>query len=112
MSTGANTLNGSLKRSFGSIATTHVNKVWSPSGDGKYGKNKTVVISVQFTEPGKIPQELKRLARKISKAWAEVLAMDAPEDTGALKRAIKPVDPDDAILDQETDELDALELEY
>jgi hypothetical protein len=70
-----------------------------------------VLATARFNEPTGVEAELKQLARKISKAWAEVLAMDAPVDTGALRKAIKPVDPDDPILTQETDELDTLELE-
>ena len=72
-----------------------------------------VMATAEFTDPSRdgVRRELERLAKKISKGCAEVLAMSAPVDSGALRKAIKPVDPGDAILDQETDELDALELE-
>jgi hypothetical protein len=48
----ANTLSGSHRivlDTDGKVAT--VKKIWSPSGDGKYGKNKSLIIDVQFTEP-------------------------------------------------------------
>jgi len=71
-----------------------------------------VMATADFVSPDRaaIKRELERLAKKISKGCAEVLKMSAPVDTGALRKAIKPVDPGDAILDQEADELDALEL--
>lgn len=72
-----------------------------------------VMATADFQDATKegVRKELERLAKAISKGCAEVLQMSAPEDSGALKKAIKPVDPGDAILDQEADELDALELE-
>jgi hypothetical protein len=71
-----------------------------------------VLGELSFDQPdaASITREIERGAKKISKAIADVLKDSAPVDTGALRRSIVPVDPNDAILDQETDEFDALDL--
>ena len=71
-----------------------------------------VLDELQFDQPdaAAITREIEKGAKKISKAIADILRDSAPEDTGALKRAIKPVDPGDPVLDQETDEFTTLDL--
>ena len=71
-----------------------------------------VLAELSFDQPSAaaITKVIEGGAKKISKAIAQVLQDSAPVDTGALRRAIVPVDPDDIILDRETDEFDTLDL--
>lgn len=79
-----------------------------------------VLATVSFNQPNvqAITKELEKAAKKISKAIAEVVAADAPigdreygdPHPGLLRKSIKPVDPNDVILDQETDEYGSLDI--
>jgi hypothetical protein len=70
-----------------------------------------VMAEIEFnkTTPREITLELEKGARKISKAIAQLLSDAAPKDSGNLARSIVPIDPNDALLDQEADEIDSEE---
>lgn len=67
-------------------------------------------LSFNDPSPAAITRKLEQAAKKISKAIAEVIRDSAPVDSGLLRKSIVPVDPNDTILDQETDEFETLDL--
>lgn len=72
-----------------------------------------VMSTLEFDKPSarEITEELEKGARKISKAIAQLLRDAAPKDSGLLSRSIVPVEPNDTLLDRETDEQETLDLD-
>jgi hypothetical protein len=59
------------------------------------------MAKVKFSTPNarQMTLELEAAAKRISKKMAEVISNSAPIDSGTLRSEIKPVDPNDPILD-------------
>lgn len=70
------------------------------------------LAKLEFNQPSAvaITREIEKGAKRISKGIADVIREAAPIDSGLLRRSIVPIDPNDPILDRETDEFQTLDL--